>query len=52
MNCCEQCKKTIRVNSKKAIFLFDRELPGEKREEVYVCSLRCLNVYNDGEDDE
>jgi hypothetical protein len=49
MRKCEQCGRTIRANSSKAIFLFLRDTPyGVK--DVEVCGKKCLDDYNYGED--
>lgn len=40
---CEACRRTVRTNNKRALFLFLRT--GEK--EAWVCGERCLNRYNE-----
>lgn len=43
---CEQCRKAIRRNSKRAERLFLRS----NGREAWVCGPRCLSAYNEGED--
>lgn len=46
---CEQCGRTIRSNSTKAIPLFLRETR-KGLVQVEVCGKKCLTAYNDGEE--
>ena len=48
---CEACKRKIRRNSPKAIFLYMRHLSTDTDDvELYVCGPKCLATYNEGED--
>jgi hypothetical protein len=46
----ERCGKTIRSNSKRAIYLgFLRATPKGGAYEAWVCSKKCLDDYNQGD---
>jgi hypothetical protein len=45
MRKCRQCGRTIRSNSKRAIFLFETTAGP-----AYVCGRKCLDLFNEGED--
>jgi len=43
---CLQCKRTIRTDSTKAVYLWDKP----DGSSVWVCGKRCLDTYGEGED--